>query len=580
MKKIDIIICMIVCVSSGAGCSNDDKISNQLDIIQQPQLDNDDFESYYVSKSGSDNADGSKSNPFKTISKAAAVVQPGDTVYIGGGIYAEHSIKPAVSGESDAMIVFRPANSETVTLKHPGVSVSDNTVVFDLTGKDYIRIEGLQFADYKYGKAGILLNHSIGNVIANNRFERLGSAEISAWDANSVIFLWSASKNIISNNFFNGIIGDAIGVNDSAGGNLVIGNTFTNFHGKPRSWAGGNGGSYSSGITCQETKTGDNIFAFNYGASLVNLIWFDRNGSDNIALRNVCHDSKAFIFNESRCARNVIQENIAYNIEGIAYETARYNGTGDTSDTRWVNNVSYNNKCGYYVHKSHRDEFRNNITVESKEYNLVFTAIALQNGPHIFTNNLWHTSGKTHSIEFKGVGTSVSDFGKEVGEVSTMSINPLFTNPSQGDFTLQTSSPARGTGSMGVDLGAYAVYGKTDVGYDKDLPLSKDTEIEFGSIIYTIPRGGSINLVLTLNRIADKPISVDLKPVAGDAKQSTELAFKSRTIEFCAGEKRKTVSVPFQGTAEYDQIVAFRLDNAINAQIGPKNLSLVRVKFY
>lgn len=45
---------------------------------------------YYVSvKSGSDKNNGSKNAPFKTIQKAADVVQPGDTVIIEGGEYRE-----------------------------------------------------------------------------------------------------------------------------------------------------------------------------------------------------------------------------------------------------------------------------------------------------------------------------------------------------------------------------------------------------------------------------------------------------------------------------------------------------------
>lgn len=550
---------------------------SKLSIRQSSKYDTYSFLSYYVSESGSDNADGSQSCPFRTIAQAATVTQPGDTVYIGGGTYEEHSIRPAVSGAMDAMIVFRPAGSGTVTLKHPGTVVSDNTAVFDLIDRNYIRIEGLQFSDFEYGKASIYMNRAMGNVIINNRFDNLGNAEISAWDATSVIFLYYSSRNVIRNNYFNKITGDAICVNDSSGDNLITENSFNDFSGKPRAWDTG-GYSYTSGITCQETKTGDNIFTLNYGTKLSNLMWFDRNGSDNIVLRNVCHDSNTLLFNESRCARNVVQENIAYNLKGTAYETARYDGTSDTFDARWINNVSYNTRYGYYVDKSHRDEFRNNIIVNSSDYNLALTTRASDYGPRIFENNLWYSANKVNSIQYKGTAMSVASFGQTIGEVNTLSSDPLFLDPSQGDFRLQESSPAKGAGTQGIDLGAFAVYGKTDVGYDENMLLTEEAEVQFNATISTAMRGGSINIMLTLNKLAGKPVSVEIKPMAGDARQNVDFSPGSQTVEFGTGEVRKTISIAFQGTAEHDQLIAFRLGNAVNAQVGPKNMHVVRVK--
>jgi len=44
---------------------------------------------YYVSPTGSDSSSGTSSSPFKTIQKAAGIVNPGDTVIIKDGIYTD-----------------------------------------------------------------------------------------------------------------------------------------------------------------------------------------------------------------------------------------------------------------------------------------------------------------------------------------------------------------------------------------------------------------------------------------------------------------------------------------------------------
>ena len=72
---------------------------------------------YHVSVNGNDANDGSAAAPLKTISAAAALAQPGDTVTVHGGVYREW-IKPPRGGESDAKrIVYQAAPGEKVEVK-------------------------------------------------------------------------------------------------------------------------------------------------------------------------------------------------------------------------------------------------------------------------------------------------------------------------------------------------------------------------------------------------------------------------------------------------------------------------------
>ena len=62
----------------------------------------------YVSVEGCDTGDGSVDSPLRTLARAAAVAQPGDTVLIGEGTYRE-TLRPARSGKPGAPITFQAA---------------------------------------------------------------------------------------------------------------------------------------------------------------------------------------------------------------------------------------------------------------------------------------------------------------------------------------------------------------------------------------------------------------------------------------------------------------------------------------
>jgi hypothetical protein len=70
-----------------------------------------------VSKTGIDSNSGSQANPYLTISKAAFVAQPGDTVTVHAGTYREW-VKPPRSGAGeDKRITYRAAPDEKVVIK-------------------------------------------------------------------------------------------------------------------------------------------------------------------------------------------------------------------------------------------------------------------------------------------------------------------------------------------------------------------------------------------------------------------------------------------------------------------------------
>ena len=71
----------------------------------------------HVSVTGNDHNDGSTSKPYKTISAAARVAQPGDAITVHEGAYRER-VTPPRGGESDSKrIVYQAAAGEKVEIK-------------------------------------------------------------------------------------------------------------------------------------------------------------------------------------------------------------------------------------------------------------------------------------------------------------------------------------------------------------------------------------------------------------------------------------------------------------------------------
>lgn len=72
---------------------------------------------YHVAKNGSDQAQGTKDDPFLTINKAASLAVPGDTVTVHEGTYREW-VKPKFKGLSDQRrITYQAAQNEHVVIK-------------------------------------------------------------------------------------------------------------------------------------------------------------------------------------------------------------------------------------------------------------------------------------------------------------------------------------------------------------------------------------------------------------------------------------------------------------------------------
>jgi len=112
---------------------------------------------YYVSPFGSDSNPGTRALPFKTIQKAADVVNPGQTVIVQDGIYADPDgdgviVNLSRGGTSSAKILFKSENRWGAKLDGRGNS-SDTGFRFQ-SAANYIRLEGFEVFGVGNGGSG------------------------------------------------------------------------------------------------------------------------------------------------------------------------------------------------------------------------------------------------------------------------------------------------------------------------------------------------------------------------------------------------------------------------------------------
>jgi len=125
---------------------------------------------YYVDTnhpSANNNNPGTESLPWKTIGKANATLQPGDTVLIKAGTYFGHinGISPARSGEPGRPITYKNYGTDVVVFSEPEITDPNETDKFWMPGdpttyyhmdrgitlenRSYIVVEGLNFSKLK-----------------------------------------------------------------------------------------------------------------------------------------------------------------------------------------------------------------------------------------------------------------------------------------------------------------------------------------------------------------------------------------------------------------------------------------------
>jgi Right handed beta helix region/Protein of unknown function (DUF1565) len=204
---------------------------------------------YYVATNGSDSNRGTSSQPFRTIQKAANIVNPGDTVIVKDGVYQAPGASAIVdirrSGTAGNWITFKAEHKWQATLDGTGVK----RFLFNIPARNigYIRIEDFELRNAP--NSAIKLNaeglHHI--VIKGNRFHHntgagalMGSGDFLEVDANyfhdngdhekrnhdHAIYSGATNATIKNNIFARHLYGWAIQTTTGTSNWKIINNTF------------------------------------------------------------------------------------------------------------------------------------------------------------------------------------------------------------------------------------------------------------------------------------------------------------------------------------------------------------------
>ena len=111
---------------------------------------------YHVSVKGCDSNPGTAVKPLKTISRAAALVKPGDTVTVHAGVYNE-SVRLRAGGEPGRPITFRAAPKEKVFWEG---SQQKYMCAFSAQNKSHVYIDGFRFR--------LFSGRTHGNIVLSN----------------------------------------------------------------------------------------------------------------------------------------------------------------------------------------------------------------------------------------------------------------------------------------------------------------------------------------------------------------------------------------------------------------------------
>ena len=295
--------------------------------------------SLYVSPLGSDSNPGTRALPWKTISRAANSVKPGDTVIIRGGIYNE-------------AVNFRTSGTELLPIKifaYPGetpIIEGNNQLPVNYSGLvsvygDWVQVSGLEIRNSKYSGLTLLGKHDYANDIFAHHSQKSGIYISGDYGVVEHSRIW---RNSMQSEF---------GKSTSISSGLVSGRDSTD------------------GLT-EHAIMRNNISWENWGQGINT---YEFNGT--IMEDNISHDNFNTNIYISDSTNVLCQRNFVYmNSESYVYETGTNVGImiGDevykphSENIKVINNIAYGNQTNFALWKGIKDDGINNILIANNTF--------------------------------------------------------------------------------------------------------------------------------------------------------------------------------------------------------------------
>ena len=414
---------------------------------------------YYVAKTGSDSNPGTEAQPWLTIQKAANTLVAGDTVYVKAGTY-EEIVRPVNSGTEGNYITYSAYPGATVIIDLVNLRTTFWDAGFVITTKSYIKVSGFQVKNCT-GGFGLLAQTSSHHITFENNYTyNTCNSGIATWEGDHDILIQGNEVELACNDGYQECISADHSYNVQVLNNHV-------HHSGPGSHGG-------EGI---DIKNGshDCLVRGNYVHDINRLgIYVD---SYNDYLYNVTVDQNivhncwnhgiALACEKNQPMENVtVTNNLCYTNGWAGITVGNWNGGKPKpfNNIKIINNTCYDN--GQPWGQVPGDGFGIiNLNGASCTNLVIRNNIVSQNLDAQLMNN----PGCAAVIDYNVI------YGPQTGDWVTYGTNyiladPLFVNPANADFHLQSGSPAIDAGSSvsapdhDLDGNARPVNGLWDIG--------------------------------------------------------------------------------------------------------------------
>ena len=143
---------------------------------------------FWMAPGGKDSGPGTAARPWRTFARAVETIQPGDSLKVQTGVYAERLI-PTRSGTAESPITFEAAPGATPVIDGASLPMKEQTGLIHIERLAWITIRGFTVRNAGPGETatGILATRSDHVVIRGNRTVHTVSSGIGAWWCHEVL---------------------------------------------------------------------------------------------------------------------------------------------------------------------------------------------------------------------------------------------------------------------------------------------------------------------------------------------------------------------------------------------------------
>jgi hypothetical protein len=290
---------------------------------------------YFVSPTGSDTNPGTSLRPWKTIGKAAGMVQPGDTVYIREGIYIE-APQFRISGTETSPVKIMAFPGENPIIDGQFSIPGPGGALLGIRG-DHVYVSGLEVRNSTY--AGIFVNGNYDTVDNMYVHHDLGPG----------IVLWNAHYSTAENN-------------------RVWRNSLENEYGKRGGWSVGLFASHlSSYITLRSNVVWEN-WGEGIGSASADQVTIEQNLThDNYATNIYISDSTNVV-----CQRNFVYMDPASYVYGYGSNTGIMLGdetyTPTSANITVINNIAFGNHGNFWWWQGSQGGGMHNVLIANNTF--------------------------------------------------------------------------------------------------------------------------------------------------------------------------------------------------------------------